>query len=164
MDFILQKDEKILKELRPQKQFIYMALLKLFGLVILLVLLFIPNIFYTKGIESTVVLGIIFILMILWGIFVPILRYSKEYYWITNKRIAIKKGVIGYSITSIPYAKISDLIVSRNFFEQIFRVGSIYIQTLAGQISGKNTKGAEGYLAALDTPEEIQELIFKQMK
>jgi len=164
MEFILQKDEKILKEIKPKKQFIYMALLKLFLLMILLVALFLPNFIYAKKVDTTIILTIVLVFVLLWGLTVPFLKYTKENYWITNKRIAIKKGLLGYSITSIPYTKISDLMVSRNFLEQVFKVGSIYIQTLAGQISGKNTKGAEGYLIALDNPEEIQEIIFKQMK
>lgn len=164
MEFILQKDEKIIKEFKPQQQFVYMALLKFFLLFILLVLFFLPSFIYPKNSTIVTIFALILIFVLLLGIILPILKYSQEYYWITNKRIAIKKGIFGYTITSIPYTKISDLIISRNFLEQIFGVGSIYIQTLAGQLTGKNTKGAEGYITAIRNPEEIQELIFKQMK
>ncbi len=168
MEFILQKDEKIIKEIKPKKAMIGIQLVPaIFGL--LLITLFIA--FNISAKDSTiaynylVALFIATAVLILLIIFLIIyLMYSKEYYWITNKRIAIKKGVLGYSITSIPYSKISDLAVSRSFLESIFKVGSIYIQTLAGQMSRKNVKGAEGYLIALKNPEEVQEIIFKEMK
>ena len=144
---------------------IYMNIAKMVLLAVLLFLLFLPSMLSSKTPDSMyLTLWIVYAIIIAWGIIASVLKYSKEYYWITDKRLVIKKGYLGYNIISIPYSKISDLIISRNFLEQIFRVGSIYIQTLAGQISGKNKRGAEGYLAAINNPEEIQELIFKQIK
>ncbi|MDD4983709.1 MAG: PH domain-containing protein [Candidatus ainarchaeum sp.] len=165
IDFLLQKGEKVISEFRPQKQMIYMNILKMVLLAVLLFLLFLPNMLSSKTPNSMYfTLWAIYVLVIAWGIIASVLKYRKEHYWVTDKRLVIKKGYLGYNVISIPYAKISDLTISRNFLEQIFKVGSIYIQTLAGQISSKNKKGAEGYLAAINNPEEIQELIFKQMK
>ena len=144
---------------------IYMNIAKMVLLAVLLFLLFLPSMLSSKTPDSMyLTLWIVYAIIIAWVIIASVLKYSKEYYWITDKRLVIKKGYLGYNIISIPYSKISDLMISRNFLEQIFRVGSIYIQTLAGQISGKNKRGAEGYLAAIKNPEEIQELIFKQIK
>jgi len=165
MRLILQDKEKILKQIKPTKAFIHMAFAKIIILLILLILFFIPQLYFAeKGIAPAIVFIVFAILLILITVVTALLKYKQEEYWITNKRIIVKKGIIGHSITSIPYSKISDLIISKSIFEKIFSVGSIYIQTLAGQVSGKNQRGAEGYLVALKKPDEIQELIFKQMK
>lgn len=166
MEFILQKDEKIIKEIKPKKAMIGMQIIPvIFGLILVILFIIFSSISTKEAVTSKVIFIYVISLIILVAIcIVTLFAYSKEYYWITNKRVAVKKGIIGYTITSIPYNKISDLTISRNLLEKIFGVGSIYIQTLAGQITGKNTKGAEGYLIALNKPEEVQEIIFKQMK
>lgn len=89
------------------------------------------------------------------------IRYGKQMYWITNKRVIYKRGFLGYKITSIPFERISDVIISRSFLENIFGFGSLHIQTLAGQMSGPNKMGAEGVLLAIPDPENVQEVIFE---
>lgn len=98
------------------------------------------------------------------GYIIAALRYRKQHYWITNKRVIYKRGLIGYRVTSIPYERISDIIISRSFLERIFGFGSLHVQTLAGQMTGRSRMGAEGVLLAIPDPEGTQELIFKLAK
>jgi len=92
------------------------------------------------------------------------MRYKHQHYWITNKRVIYKRGLIGYKISSIPLERISDIILSRTFLERIFGFGSLHVQTLAGQITYGGRMGAEACLLAVPNPEEIQELIFQLLK
>lgn len=91
------------------------------------------------------------------------LQYSKEYYWITNRRLVHKHGFVGYAVNSIPLERVSDVIISRSFVETIFGIASIHIQSLAGQAS-YGRFGAEGKYRAVPNPEELQQLIFKLIK
>ncbi len=87
--------------------------------------------------------------------------YNYQHYWITNKRIIYKRGLIGYSICSIPLERISDVIVSRRFLENLLGFGSVHIQSLAGQFTPGARWGSEGNLLAIPKPEETQKLILK---
>ncbi|MCD6478222.1 MAG: PH domain-containing protein [Candidatus Aenigmarchaeota archaeon] len=77
--------------------------------------------------------------------------------------MVVKKGIIGYQITSIPYERISDIIISRSFLENFFGIASLHLQTLAGQISSGRF-GSEGQLLAVPDPEELQSKILKLAK
>lgn len=85
-------------------------------------------------------------------------RYKNEHYWITNKRIVIRRGLLGYKIVSVPYNKISDIIVSHSFIERLFGLSSVHIQTLAGQFS-RSPWGAEISLVGLENADEVAKLI-----
>jgi uncharacterized membrane protein YdbT with pleckstrin-like domain len=82
-------------------------------------------------------------------------------YWITNKRVVYKRGFLGYRITSIPFNRISDIIISRTWFENYCGFSSLHIETLAGQVSsgGSGIASAEAALAGVVDPEGLQELI-----
>ena len=94
------------------------------------------------------------------------LVYSKEYYWVTNIRIIKKMGFIGYHVNSIPLERISDVIISRSFLENIFGIASLHIQSLAGQYSTASGSGfgAEGKFSAVADPEGLQKKIFELIK
>jgi membrane protein YdbS with pleckstrin-like domain len=61
------------------------------------------------------------------------LMYKKYHYWVTDKRVVWRHGIIGYSITSVPLERISDVAVSRTFWERIFGVGGIVIKEMTGE-------------------------------
>lgn len=100
------------------------------------------------------------------------LSYSKKYYWITDNRVIYKTGLIGYRIVSIPLERISDIIITRGFWENIFGYGSLHVQSMAGQFTGgrgyRGTRtrglGSEGQLLAVPNPEALQKLIFELIK
>jgi uncharacterized membrane protein YdbT with pleckstrin-like domain len=89
--------------------------------------------------------------------------YKQRYYWITTHRVIYRRGTFGYTMSSLPYERISDVIISRTFWENMFGFGSVQVQTLAGQISAAAV-GSEGYLQAIPEPEKVQQLILKAMK
>jgi uncharacterized membrane protein YdbT with pleckstrin-like domain len=84
--------------------------------------------------------------------------YSNKQYWLTSKRVIDKHGVLGYTVWSIPLERISDVIVTHTFLENLFGIAGLRVESLAGQISRNN--GSEGSLQAVDNPEELQEIIF----
>jgi len=58
------------------------------------------------------------------------LMYKKHHYLVTNRRVVWKHGVIGYSITSVPLERISDVTASRTFWERICGVGGVVIKEM----------------------------------
>ena len=171
--FNLQENERIIKEIKPLPGLMWYFFFSgaggigSIGLIFLFIFIYafikIPELF-SFALNFWVIVGIIVLIGMVINFILSFLRYSKQYYWITNKRVVYKRGIIGYRITSIPFERISDIIISRTFLERIFGFGSLHIQTLAGQISGRYSLGAEGILLAVPNPEETQELIFQLIK
>ena len=158
--FNLQEGEKLVQEIKPESGLKWYFVFSFGGIAaggiiiipifyLLLILNFMGNFF----LYLPIIIGIFIIIDLIFAV----LRYNKQYYWITNKRIVYKRGIIGYRVTSIPYERISDIIISRTLFENIFGFGSLHIQTLAGQVSGRHSLGSEGVLLAIPKPEETQE-------
>ena len=67
-------------------------------------------------------------------------------------------------IQIVPLERISDIIVSRHWLEKLFGIGSLFIQSFAGQYTPYAPFGAEVVLVGLTNPEEVQQLIFDLVK
>ncbi|MCK5017045.1 MAG: PH domain-containing protein [Candidatus Peribacteraceae bacterium] len=174
--FRLQDDEKIFIGTKPLKGYFWSLLIGSFiGLAFLgiffLPFTLIPAILIILSGAFTESPSILSILLLASGAILPIIilvadvllirrQYNMRYYWITSSRIIAKRGIIGYSINSIPLERISDVLISRSFIEKIFGFGSLHIQTMSGQYSPRGRGGAEGNLKAIPKPEEMQSLIF----
>lgn len=159
--FQLGEGEKIISEIKPLpafKTYIFIVTGFPVAIIALFVLMFLG--FWMEVIEVFIFfLGLVSFLLFLGWLYVN-LRYKWENYWITNKRIVRRKGLIGYSITSIPLERISDIIISRNIWERLLGIGGLSIQSFAGQVSyGRH--GAEITFNAIINPEKLQKLIYK---
>ena len=159
--FQLQSGEKIVNDIKP------MPVLKWYFFLPGLVFAFI---FLLGFVAPLFLLGRQFLGILLFIISTGLMylvannRYKYQHYWITNKRVLYRRGILGYTISSIPLERISDVIVSRTFLERVFGFGSVLIQSLAGQITYRNRLGSEGALVAIPDPEGTQKLIFDLIK
>jgi len=162
--FELQEGEKVIKDIKP------LPVLKWYFFITSAVGLFIFMVFFVWILFILPAISLIFgfIFLVLFVIFYLVAnnRYNYQHYWITNKRVLCRRGILGYRISSIPLERISDVIVSRTFWERVFGFGSVLIQSLAGQITLNryNRLGAEGSLIAIPDPEGLQKLIFELIK
>lgn len=169
--FNLQQGEKILKEIKPLPQLKNYLFALYFG-IITFVWLFMGGGLFLMGIEEGILLQMFFLWLIILIIFLAIAFlacskiYSQTHYWVSSKRIIVKRGFLGYTITSIPFERVSDIIISRSFLETLFGFGSLQIQSLAGQFtySTGGRWGAEGLLLAVPEPEKLQEFLFELIK
>lgn len=171
LPFNLQDGEKILLELKPVKELLLFFLASRVLVWIAFYVIFFFFIFNPE--RASRISGFLgfaswgLALLILMTFVASYLQYKQRRYWITSERIVFKKGLIGYSVSSVPLERISDLIISRSFLEKLLGFGSIYVQSLAGQMSYSYRGmgfGAEASLQGLKNPEEIQELIFSEVK
>jgi len=174
--FNLLDDEKIVQEMKPTKGLLWQYLLRSI-LAWFFILLFVGGwiifpvgvvaaaVFGIAGVLALALTGIIFlILLIVLSYVFAALAYGKRYYWITNQRVVVKSGLIGWKVNSIPYERMADVIVTRSFVERIFGTYSVHIQTLAGQYSPGGKFGAEGDLLAVQDPEALQKTVFELIK
>lgn len=94
------------------------------------------------------------------------LMYKKYHYWVTDKRVVWRHGVIGYSITSVPLERISDVAVSRTFWERACGVGGVVVKEM-GAVSKYGYPYWYGVgwgfptMIAVPDPEEMQKQILE---
>jgi len=164
-DFVnLQPDEKIVERIKP------LPAVKLMWLSIMLFVVLLVTVWAlaaSAASPGSALLAVATLLAILVAVACAWIltnnRYENQEYMVTNKRVIYKHGMLGYQIHSSPLERITDVIVSRTFLENLFGFGSILVQTMAGQIS-KGRGGAEASLEAVPEPEKLQETIFELIK
>ena len=83
---------------------------------------------------------------------------DKYRYWLTNRRIILSSGFIGYKIRSIPLERISDVSLSRTFPEMLAGVSSIVVRDMTGEVAeGKS-------LLAIHNSSEYQRQILEEVR
>lgn len=89
-----------------------------------------------------------------------IIAKDKFRYWLTNRRIILSSGFIGYRIRSIPLERVSDVGLSRTLPEMLSGVSSVVVRDMTGEAqSGKS-------LLAIDSSRapEFQRLILEEVQ
>jgi uncharacterized membrane protein YdbT with pleckstrin-like domain len=93
--------------------------------------------------------------------------YKKYHYWVTDRRVIWRHGIIGYKVTSVPFERISDVVVSRTFLETICGVGGVVVKEMAGEVKigygGWYAGVGWGFptMIAVPNPEETQRQILE---
>ncbi|MEL7499815.1 MAG: PH domain-containing protein [Planctomycetota bacterium] len=83
---------------------------------------------------------------------------NKYRYWLTNRRIILSSGFIGYTVRSIPLERISDVGLSRTLPEMMAGVSSIVVRDMTGEVmEGKS-------LVAVDNAPELQRQILNEVQ
>ena len=117
-DEILEKDEKIVKVIKPSKGRYWKAPLFPFGIplfwphliVIMVCTLFTLPFFYARG-------------------------YKKLYYAYTNKRLIVRSGMIGVDYQSLDYKDITASSVNVGLLDKGSKTGSIFFKSPSTSIS-----------------------------
>lgn len=83
---------------------------------------------------------------------------DKYRYWLTNRRVILSSGFIGYSVRSIPLERISDVGLSCSLIESLAGVTSVVVRDMTGEAeSGK-------YLLAIQDGPERQRQILNEVQ
>ena len=130
---ILMDDEELILSIKPTPGFIT------YGIVV----------------ACFTVVGILFL-----PIIYPLLRlaYGKYRYWLTNRRVILGYGLIGFRVRSIPLERISDVALSRTFPEIVAGITSVIVRDMTGETqTGKS-------LFAIDDAAETQKRILEEVR
>lgn len=180
LPFRLQEGELILKAIKPSRRIIVKfsfsgIITTLFIFLFFIVpvsLSFVSSAAHAGGsVLFLIVIGFIVLVLIilLVSVFFGYLGYKKYSYWITNHRTIGKRGIIGFTIDSMPLENIADVIVARGIIDRILGISTLYIQPIGGsgfmvpvRGLGMNRYGGTNNFMGInpvDAP-EIQQLIF----
>jgi hypothetical protein len=130
---ILQEDEEIIKVLKPNKtRYIYLSGLAftLLALIPILVMAapfgMLIDAFKEDSAPTPVVIELSifggFILLTLIAVWVGLnMSYKKTFYAYTNKRILIRRGVIGVDYATLDYEMIGGLMVNVDFLDRLMK-------------------------------------------
>ena len=130
---ILQEDEEIIKVLKPNKtRYIYLSGLAftLFALIPILVMAapfgMLIDAFKEDGAPTPLVIELSifggFILLTLIAVWVGLnMSYKKTFYAYTNKRILIRRGVIGVDYATLDFEMIGGLMVNVDFLDRLMK-------------------------------------------
>jgi uncharacterized membrane protein YdbT with pleckstrin-like domain len=93
------------------------------------------------------------------------LMYKKYHYWVTDQRVIWRHGVIGYSTTSVPLERISDVALSRTFWERVCGVGDVAVKEMGAVPKYVSPYGQVGWsfptMIAVPDPKEMQKRILE---
>ena len=169
---ILQEDEEIIKVLKPNKtRYIYLSGLAytLFALIPILVMAapfgMLIDAFKEDGAPTPLVIELSifggFILLTLIAVWVGLnMSYKKTFYAYTNKRILIRRGVIGVDYATLDYEMIGGLMVNVGFLDRLMKgsnnPGTITFGSAASPvIYTRNGRTAAYAFRNIDHPYEV---------
>ncbi|MEM7784519.1 MAG: PH domain-containing protein [Planctomycetota bacterium] len=72
-------------------------------------------------------------------LFVPIvalcIRISQDKfrYWLTNRRVIVSSGFLGFRVCSIPLERVSDVSLSSSFIEMLAGISSLVVRDMTGE-------------------------------
>lgn len=69
---------------------------------------------------------------------------NKHRYWLTNSRVIVTTGIIGYRARSIPLERVSDVAISCDWLEKLLGMRTVVVRDMTGEaMSGANMRAFE---------------------
>jgi membrane protein YdbS with pleckstrin-like domain len=105
------------------------------------------------GSLAVVVVGLV---LVLWLVVVPYLRWWTTTYTVTNRRLMTRSGILNKTGTDLPLNRINEVAIERSLLDRILGCGTLMISTAA----------EDGTVVLADVPDaehvhpEISELLF----
>jgi membrane protein YdbS with pleckstrin-like domain len=149
LPFLLQSGEYIFREIRPSRRLaIRLTLGGISAAIVFLVIAFVQFAVFLAGAGAIYPVALfflfLFIVIAVGSAVYGLLASGKFRYWITNHRTVGRRGVIGYSIDSIPLETISDVVVNRTVWDRILGLATVYVQPFGGSAAGSQYRGVYG--------------------
>ena len=83
---------------------------------------------------------------------------NKFRFWLTNRRIILSSGFIGFKVRSIPLERVSDVSLSRTLPEMLSGVSSLVVRDMTGEAES----GAS--MIAIDNAADYQRQILEEVR
>ena len=138
MKLKLDPNETIIYECKPH----WIVFIKPVILAILWLLFFIAT-------QDTVFFLFLFALSVAW----PVLKIKTNCLVLTDKRVYARKGILGTSALTAPYAQINTVSLTRSLIGRVLGYGTLHIHCVTGVYK----------YAALCNPEEMQNAIINKI-
>lgn len=126
----LGKDEVIIRHMHSHVKELFLAgiLAVLLIIAVIVAFIFIPDDAKPWGTIAVIVLAVI---LAIWKIFIPWLKWLTDTYTITSRRIITRTGIIAKNGHDIPLARISNVAYEHDLIDRIFGCGTLILETSA---------------------------------
>lgn len=79
-------------------------------------------------------------------------------YWLTDRRVIVRTGIIGYRLRSIPLSRVADVSVHASWLDRLLGLTHVEVRDMTGESAGEGTsRGA--VLLGVDAPSAWSERI-----
>lgn len=95
--------------------------------------------------------GILVLLVLVWLVLAPVLRWKTTHYVITTHRVLIRTGVLSHVGRDIPLQRINDVAFEQTLLDRVIRAGTLQVES-AGE-SGQTV------LRNIPRSDEVQQVI-----
>lgn len=122
----------------------------------------IENIFIGSGIYAPLLIYL-FILIItpIVSWYTASMRYRKLQYTLTNKRLIIHRGFVGYSTKSILLERIGEIVVKQTYVQRLCGIQYLLLEVLG---TGARTEVLPGVPHAFEVKQQLLELLSKKRR
>jgi uncharacterized membrane protein YdbT with pleckstrin-like domain len=104
------------------------------------------------GIER-LVLALVAIVLLMWWLMLPILKWRTTVYELTNRRMRLRDGILTRHGRDIPLSRITDVSFRKGLLDRLLGCGTLVVES-AGEHS-------EVSLTAIPRVEQVSELLFQ---
>jgi uncharacterized membrane protein YdbT with pleckstrin-like domain len=181
---ILDKDEQVIKVYKPNKR--RFVLVNNIASIVVMLAMFVPlmvvGICGLVGVINTaedgglaegalnftyipfIIIGCIFLFIFVATIICNVISYKKRFYCFTNKRLIIRRGVIGVDYATLDMNMIGGVTVSVSFLDKFFKpnTGTIYFGSIVNNGGAQNARSLFAFANienAYVTYREIKEVV-----
>ncbi len=71
-------------------------------------------------------------------------------YWLTDRRLVVRTGIIGYQIRSIPLSRIVDVSTRASWFDRLLGLTHIHVRDMTGESAGEGVSRGVRLLGVQD--------------
>jgi membrane protein YdbS with pleckstrin-like domain len=86
-------------------------------------------------------------------------RIGWNRWWITNQRLVVRTGFIGWRLQSVPLDRIVDVTIKSSWWDRLFGLEHIKVRDMTGEVSGNGISQALHLLAVPDAHEVAEVLL-----
>lgn len=146
---LLSPGESIQFEMRPHWRALIMPVIVLIALVFLGVWLY----FLTDNSILRWIIALVAIIILLFGVLIPFLRWVTTQYVFTDRRIIVRHGLLTKQGRDVPLAKVNSVSFEQSLLGRMFNFGVLQIESA----------NVDGTLSINDVPdvEEIQRDVYR---
>ena len=132
---VLREKEKIVSSIKPVKRFLAYSLIitPFVGAVIIFILTY--GLMKWGSWDSKIAIIVfvgLWVLSFIVGAPILILYYNKLVYTLTNQRIIIQQGIVGFTRTSFPLNQITEVTEGKSALEMLFGLEHVTFKVLSG--------------------------------
>ena len=147
----LQEGESILADGRASKRFVFVSTLSRTLAIAVVIMGFTGFISLMDGNGGALFGGFLVvdvIALIIWGM--QHMAWSWHRWWLTDRRLVIRHGLVGYQIQSVPLERIVDVTLRVSWLDRLFGLQHIHIRDMTGQVSANAVTPGLSLLAVED--------------